>query len=155
MNLLQKTCQTKISKVCQTKDEISRKEVLGPFRYSKLTLSSLCEIVGTKFRMCYDFLFYIPGCCCTFENEQVKKRWVWNWENYYSSNSDLVAFLIHSSTYIPKKNASNPLGLLVTIRFVDVKPTSYTMKRKNGIRSRYSAKIKGIMYLCQFYCFNK
>ncbi|KAJ3440730.1 hypothetical protein M0812_14401 [Anaeramoeba flamelloides] len=130
-------------------EKMTQNGVIGPFHYSELALSSLCEIVGVKSRMCYDFLFYIPGYCLTFENEQVKKRWVWNWSTYYSSNSDLVTFLIHSSTFIPKKTAINPLGVLVTIRFVDTKPPSYSMKRKNGIRSRYSSKLKGSCFFAK------
>ncbi|KAJ3439608.1 cell wall-binding protein yoch [Anaeramoeba flamelloides] len=146
MSTLQKTHNKTLSNVGQTKEKITQNRFIGPFHYSELTLSSLCEIVGEKSRNCYEFLFFIPGYCLTFENEQVKNRWVWNWNTYYSSNSDLVAFLIHSSTFIPNKTAVNPLGLLVTICFIDVKPPSYAMKRKNGIRSRYSSKLKGTCF---------
>ncbi|KAJ3448088.1 kinesin-like protein klp98a [Anaeramoeba flamelloides] len=149
MSTLPKTSKKMFSKDGQINDKMTQNGVIGPFHYLKLSLSSLCEIVGAKSRMCYDFLFYIPGYCLTFENEQVKKRWVWNWNTYYSSNSDLVAFLIHSSTFIPNKTATNPLGLLVTVRFIDAKPPSYSMRRKNGIRSRYSSKLKGSCFFAK------
>ncbi|KAJ6246767.1 hypothetical protein M0813_02020 [Anaeramoeba flamelloides] len=149
MDTSQKTRNKTLSNVEQTKGKITQNGFIGPFHYSELTLSSLCEIVGEKSRNCSEFLFFIPGYCLTFENEQVKNRWVWNWNTYYSSNSDLVAFLIHSSTFIPNKTAVNPLGLLVTICFIDVKPPSYAMKRKNGIRSRYSSKLKGTCFFAK------
>ncbi|KAJ3432476.1 hypothetical protein M0812_21417 [Anaeramoeba flamelloides] len=149
MNTLFKTSKKTLTKDGKTNPKKTGNQVIGPFHYSELTLSSLCEIIGSKSRTCYDFLFFIPEYCLTFENEHVKNRWVWNWDKYYSSNSDLVAFLIHSSTYIPNKTAQSPTGLLVTIRFIDVSPPSFAMKRKNGIRSRYSSKLKGSCFFAK------
>ncbi|KAJ6244043.1 hypothetical protein M0813_21302 [Anaeramoeba flamelloides] len=149
MDTLLRTSKKTFSNVGQINEKKTGNGVIGPFHYSELTLSSLCEIIGSKPQRCSDFLFFVPGYCLTFENEQVKNRWVWNWDKYYSSNSDLVAFLIHSSTYIPKKTSQSPIGLLVTIRFIDVKPPSFAMKRKNGIRSRYSSKLKGSCFFAK------
>ncbi|KAJ3449450.1 hypothetical protein M0812_05599 [Anaeramoeba flamelloides] len=125
--------------------EIEQISVLGPFHYSEITPQQIMESLSDRFVLGYNYLFYIPGSSLTFENPNVKKRWVWNSNtNQYNCNSDLVAFLIHSSHFIPKKTSITPEGVFVTIRYLESDSNSYVMKRKNGIRSRHSSKLKGM-----------
>ncbi|KAJ6230414.1 hypothetical protein M0813_07053 [Anaeramoeba flamelloides] len=118
---------------------------LGPFHYQDVTLKELSEkITQDKFYGC-SYSFYIPSKDLTYQNKQVAKRWVWcSSRNHYSCNSDLVAFLIHSSQIIPEKRENNYLGVIVTLQFFDSNCSIFVMKRKNGIRSRYSSKLMGL-----------
>ncbi|KAJ3448134.1 hypothetical protein M0812_00610 [Anaeramoeba flamelloides] len=119
--------------------------VIGPFNYRDVTLKELSEKISRQelFALCYSF--YIPSEEITNQNEKVVNRWVWcSSKNQYSCYSDLVAFLIHSSLLIPEQSEGNYLGVLVTVRFVKSNCSIFVMKRKNGIRSRYSSKLMGL-----------
>ncbi|KAJ6228978.1 hypothetical protein M0813_08478 [Anaeramoeba flamelloides] len=126
---------------------------IGIFHYSDVTLQDILEKAPKHmlYKLC--FQFYVPIDSISYSNEKVINRRVWAAnKSRYSSNTDLVPLIIHSSIYIPhnerkkkkkKKNSNvqdSTVGIMVSIQFLDVVSPKFLMKRKNGIRSRYCSK---------------
>ncbi|KAJ3430221.1 mansc domain containing protein [Anaeramoeba flamelloides] len=127
---------------------------MGVFHYDSITLIELSTLCEHKDLFQTEFQFYVPFKIINFENEKVTNRNIWVSDNKtYSSNSDLVPIIIHSSNYIPNKTKlkSTPLGAIIGVTYLNSKPPMYNMKRKNGIRSRYSSKQTGfVVKICSF-----
>ncbi|KAJ6242308.1 hypothetical protein M0813_22751 [Anaeramoeba flamelloides] len=127
----------------------------GIFHYQKVTLDDIVNSFPPDTLFGNLFQFFVPSSEISHQNEKIQKRWLWNGdENEYSTKSDIAAVLIHSTIYIPRKGfvrSSNRsalseqkktigFGVVMTFRFVEKEVTHFSMKRKNGIRSRYSSK---------------
>ncbi|KAJ6240381.1 hypothetical protein M0813_24094 [Anaeramoeba flamelloides] len=145
----------------------SSKVVVGPFEYGKSTLLDILSSYSQKSIHQSSFTFYVPVEELKFDHVTIKKRWIWNGEEFeYSPHSDVVAILLHSSRYVPPKNSKivhksiiryntinnrsveeqygtkklELVGVLASFKFLDKEVNKFSMKRKNGIRSRYSTK---------------
>ncbi|KAJ6228036.1 hypothetical protein M0813_09174 [Anaeramoeba flamelloides] len=118
-------------------------QAVGPFLYPTTTLFEVISKTPKRLVSGYEYLFYVPFSELSYENEHVKKRWVWANENKYHCSSDVVSILIHSSCFIPNKTAHQLEGIIVTFKILKEKVSKFIMKRKNGIRSRFSSKKKG------------
>ncbi|KAJ3429291.1 double-stranded RNA-binding protein [Anaeramoeba flamelloides] len=128
----------------------NKTSTIGPFQYPKNNLSD----IETNFRIEELFKslyqFYVPISLITFQNNNVVDRLIWVSEKrHYCSASDIATIIIHSSNYIPHKakfkKEKQPLGALVSFEFLNERPSKYDMRRKNGIRSRYSSKEIGFV----------
>ncbi|KAJ6250515.1 hypothetical protein M0813_16001 [Anaeramoeba flamelloides] len=120
-------------------------ETIGIFHYSKVTLNDIAEGYQSSLYQ-HLFKFFIPIEEIDYGNQNVLNRNVWVSSNkIYSANSDLVALAIHSSTYVPKKKGfkSSLLGVNMVFKFLDLVTPKFIMRRKNGIRSRFSSKKSG------------
>ncbi|KAJ3425102.1 hypothetical protein M0812_27535 [Anaeramoeba flamelloides] len=118
--------------------------VVGTFLYPITKLIDICQEINKKVLFDYHYQFYVPSCQVNYENDKVKKRWVWAFGSKYECSSDIVSILIHSSNFIPKKTLHKFEGILVKFQILNERVQKYVMKRKNGIRSRYSSKKKGL-----------
>ncbi|KAJ3430104.1 hypothetical protein M0812_23104 [Anaeramoeba flamelloides] len=128
-------------------------ETIGPFNYEHTTLRDVVTNVPEKKLLFYMFSFYVPITKLAYDNSMVKKRQVWNQKgSIYSSYSDIVAILIHSSIYVPLRNCpENILGIMVKLKYCTSTNEPCEMKRKNNLRSRYSKKLKGYaIKICSF-----
>ncbi|KAJ3427207.1 hypothetical protein M0812_26787 [Anaeramoeba flamelloides] len=146
----------------------SSKVVVGPFEYGKSTLLDILSSYSQKSIHQSSFTFYVPVEELKFDHVTIQKRWIWNGDEFeYSPHSDVVAILLHSSRYVPPKNSKivhksiiryntinnrsveeqygtkklELVGVLASFRFLDKEVNKFSMKRKNGIRSRYSTKV--------------
>ncbi|KAJ6234101.1 hypothetical protein M0813_00735 [Anaeramoeba flamelloides] len=118
--------------------------VVGTFLYPITKLIDICQEISKKVLFNYHYQFYVPSYKVNYENDKVKQRWVWAFGDKYECSSDIVSILIHSSNFIPKKTSHKFEGILVTFQILNERVQKYVMKRKNGIRSRYSSKKKGL-----------
>ncbi|KAJ6253768.1 hypothetical protein M0813_13185 [Anaeramoeba flamelloides] len=118
--------------------------IIGPFHYNHVTLELLSKELPKNVLMDNVVVFYVPYEELCVGNEKVVNRWLWCSEtDEYSILSDVVPILIHSSRYIPNRNESEKhFGILSYFKYLDKSVTKYPMKRKNGIRSRFSSKPK-------------
>ncbi|KAJ6234081.1 hypothetical protein M0813_00715 [Anaeramoeba flamelloides] len=120
-------------------------ETNGTFHYSNVTLNDIVKGYPSSLYQSL-FKFFIPIEEIHYDSEKVLNRNVWVSSNkIYSANSDLVALAIHSSAYVPKKKCfkSSLLGINMVFKFLDMDTPKFIMRRKNGIRSRYSSKKSG------------
>ncbi|KAJ6247010.1 hypothetical protein M0813_02266 [Anaeramoeba flamelloides] len=129
----------------QTKQNLKK---IGIFHYDSIKLIELSSLFTEEELFETEFQFYVPFKIISFENENVVNRTIWATnDRTYSPSSDLVPVIIHSSQYIPDKTKlqSTPVGVIVGVTHLDSQPQMYNMRRKNGIRSRYSTKQTGFV----------
>ncbi|KAJ6250979.1 hypothetical protein M0813_15799 [Anaeramoeba flamelloides] len=123
---------------------LKNKQTIGPLKYPSVTLQDVNSGFSTNELFNNIYNFYVPIDMISFSNENVVNRSIWvSDDEQYSSNSDIVTIIIHSSRYLPKKTVndeSKPLGAFISFQFRNHMPPKYFMRRKNGIRSRYSSK---------------
>ncbi|KAJ3429311.1 hypothetical protein M0812_24656 [Anaeramoeba flamelloides] len=123
---------------------LKKNQTIGPLQYPSVTLQDINSGFSTNELFNNIYNFYVPIEMISFSNENVVNRSIWvSDDEQYSSNSDIVTIIIHSSRYLPKKtvnNESKPLGAFISFQFRNHMPPKYFMRRKNGIRSRYSSK---------------
>ncbi|KAJ3426738.1 32 kda heat shock protein-related [Anaeramoeba flamelloides] len=115
---------------------------LGPFHYRSVTLELIWNEISKEILQSGIITIYVPPEDLTFENEKVVSRWIWNsGEDEYTVISDVVPIVIHSSRYIPDKlQKAKHFGILANFKFCEKHVTKLPMKRKNGIRSRFTSK---------------
>ncbi|KAJ6248905.1 hypothetical protein M0813_00058 [Anaeramoeba flamelloides] len=130
-----------------------KKEPIGPLKYPTVTLQEINSVISRTELFGYLYKFYVPIHLISFSNENVVKRAIWaSDDDQFSIDSDIVTIIIHSSRYVPKKGPSQekkPLGAFVSFQFENGTPPKYFMRRKNGIRSRYSSKQNGFSVTIQ------
>ncbi|KAJ3448259.1 hypothetical protein M0812_00738 [Anaeramoeba flamelloides] len=125
------------------KDQKSSPKTIGIFNYNANTLRSL-ELIFTKEELeNHEFIFYVPKSA--FNRTKIfQKRWVWySPPNFYSSQSDILAILVHFGSFKFDQKSLQLFGLLAGFRWTQYVPQYYDMKRKNGIRSRQSQNPEG------------
>ncbi|KAJ6244217.1 hypothetical protein M0813_21481 [Anaeramoeba flamelloides] len=122
--------------------EVSKDLIIGPFHYNSVNLETVGKEVGTSLLEHGVISFYIPPDELSYENDKVITRWLWSsGKDEYSIFSDIVPILIHSSRYLPRKNLKQyHYGFIANFKYVQKKVNKMQMKRKNGIRSRFSSK---------------
>ncbi|KAJ6253342.1 hypothetical protein M0813_01388 [Anaeramoeba flamelloides] len=130
-----------------------QKEPIGPLKYPKVTLQDINSVISRTKLFGHLYKFYVPINLISFSNKNVVKREIWvSDDEQFSINSDIVTIIIHSSRYVPKKVPSQekkPLGAFISFQFRNDNPPKYFMRRKNGIRSRYSSKQSGFFVTIQ------
>ncbi|KAJ3449987.1 hypothetical protein M0812_06149 [Anaeramoeba flamelloides] len=141
---------TRSTKQMNCRNSDTNCNTIGIFQYCDVTLQDILEKAPEHMVYNSCFQFYIPIDVISYSNEKVINRCIWAANNNrYSSNTDLVPLIIHSSIYVPpnekkkKKKINchgNPVGLIVSFQFIPDLSPKYLMKRKNGIRSRYCSK---------------
>ncbi|KAJ3434704.1 hypothetical protein M0812_01825 [Anaeramoeba flamelloides] len=78
------------------------------FNYLQVTLKDLLSMSGDEDFFTRTFQFYVPLDTLNFENKGVINRSIWVSDNEeYSPKSDIVAIVLHSSTYLPEKYIIN------------------------------------------------
>ncbi|KAJ6255216.1 hypothetical protein M0813_11646 [Anaeramoeba flamelloides] len=115
---------------------------IGPFHYQCVNLENVLDEIKVGIVNSGIICFYIPPDDLTYENEKVITRWLWSsGKGEYTIQSDIVPIVIHSSHFVPKKNPQQPnYGIIANFQYFEKKVTRLEMKRKNGIRSRFSSK---------------
>ncbi|KAJ6227062.1 hypothetical protein M0813_10215 [Anaeramoeba flamelloides] len=74
------------------------------FNYNQTNLLDLLSLYDQKELFSQTYKFYVAQEEINFENENVVNRSIWvSKEKEYSPNSDIVAIILHSSTYLPEK----------------------------------------------------
>ncbi|KAJ6241986.1 hypothetical protein M0813_23129 [Anaeramoeba flamelloides] len=116
--------------------------IIGPFHYESVNLETVKNDIDLKTLNSGIISFYIPPKDLTYENDKVITRWLWSsGKDEYTIFSDIVPMVIHSSRYLPRKNPKQFFyGVIVNFRYLQKKVSKLEMKRKNGIRSRFSSK---------------
>ncbi|KAJ6227952.1 32 kda heat shock protein-related [Anaeramoeba flamelloides] len=122
---------------------------LGPFHYRSVTLELIWNEISKEILHSGIITIYVPPEDLTFENEKVVSRWLWSsGEDEYTTISDVVPIVIHSSRYIPNKvQKAKHFGILANFKFCEKHVTKLPMKRKNGIRSRFTSKPQSQLFL--------
>ncbi|KAJ3443752.1 hypothetical protein M0812_09596 [Anaeramoeba flamelloides] len=122
----------------------SEQETIGPFLYPSTTLGELFSKISEVLLKNYQITFFVPFSELNMKNQKVQQRWIWANGNKYHCSSDVVSILIHSSHFIPNKTAHKLEGIIVKFTVLKEKVPKFVMKRKNGIRSRFSGKKNGV-----------
>ncbi|KAJ3428728.1 hypothetical protein M0812_24060 [Anaeramoeba flamelloides] len=113
------------------------------FHYRVNTLPSLETIFSPEELENKEFYFYIPKWVIN-RAKILQKRWVWySPPRFYSSQSDILAILIHYGSFDCKQSSLDLVGVFASFQWVKDIPQYYDMKRKNGIRSRQSQNSEG------------
>ncbi|KAJ3440570.1 hypothetical protein M0812_14238 [Anaeramoeba flamelloides] len=121
----------------------SNRKTIGIFSYHANTLRSLELIFTDEELQNNEFIFYVPKSA--FNRTKIfQKRWVWySPPNFYTSQSDILAILVHFGGFKCDQKSLQLFGLLASFRWTEYVPQYYDMKRKNGIRSRQSQNPEG------------
>ncbi|KAJ3441422.1 hypothetical protein M0812_13434 [Anaeramoeba flamelloides] len=80
----------------------------GTYNYKQTKLVDLLSLSHRKDFFSQPYQFYVSLEDINFENESVANRSIWiSKKKEYSPNSDIVAIILHSSTYLPEQFETN------------------------------------------------